>query len=82
MRVFDGGDDTGGEDELFPSHVEVDDVDTFLGAGVDVLVHVVSDVLGTEVAVTSEEALHGGFRGVENLGSGGKRGHFLILLFF
>jgi len=82
LRVFDGGDDTGGEDELFPSHVEVDDVDTFLGAGVDVLVHVVGDVLGTEVAVTSEEALHGGFRGVENLGSGGKRGHFLILLFF
>ena len=83
LRVLDGGDDTGGEDELLPGHVEVDDVDTFLGAGVDVLVHGVSDVLGTEVAVTGEEALHGGLRGVENLRSRRKGGHcFVEICFF
>ena len=79
LRVFDGGDDTGGEDELFPGHVEVDDVDAFLGAGIDVLVHGVSNILGTEVAVTSEETLGGSFRSVENLRARGNGSHFCSL---
>lgn len=78
LGVLDGGDDAGGEDELLPGHVEVDDVDAVLGAGVDVLVHGVGDVLGAEVAVAGEEALHGGLGGMENLGSGGKRGHLVF----
>lgn len=76
LRVLDGGDDAGGEDELLPGHVEVDDVDALLGAGIDVLVHGVGDVLGTEVAVGSEEALHGGLRRVEDLRARGDGGHF------
>jgi hypothetical protein len=79
LRVLDGGDDAGGEDELLPGHVEVDDVDAFLGAGIDVLAHGVGDVLGAEVRVGSKEALSGGLRGVENLRSGGSGGHSFVV---
>jgi hypothetical protein len=40
----------------------------------------VSDVLGTEVAVTSEEALHGSFGGVEDLRARGNGSHFYLRL--
>lgn len=80
LGILDGGDDAGGEDELLPGHVEVDDVDAFLGAGIDVLVHGVGDVLGAEVAVGGEEALHGGLGRVENLGARRNRGHLVLFI--
>jgi len=76
LWVLDGGNDTSCEEEFLPCHVEVDDMHAILGAGIDVLVHCVGDVLCAKVGVCGEETLHGGLTCVENLAAGWDGGHF------
>lgn len=53
--VFDGGNDAGSEDNLFPGLLEVDDVDAVRSALVDVRRHLVAGVLVANVRLGSEE---------------------------
>jgi hypothetical protein len=74
-RVVDGGDDAGGQDNLLPGLANVQDVDT-VGPGLpQVGLHVNLEVLGTEVALGSEEHLNVLLGGVEDGGEVGG-GHF------
>ncbi|KAF5221792.1 hypothetical protein ECC02_005148 [Trypanosoma cruzi] len=75
LRVFHRGDDAGGEDQLLPRHVEVNDVRALLRAAVDVLLHGVAAVLGAEVAVHGNELLHVALLHAEDLGARFHRGH-------
>lgn len=74
--VLNSNDDTGGEHELLPSGVEVEDVDAVLGTGVDVALHLVRAVLGSEVDVRSEELLDVLLVSAEDVRSGVDLGHF------
>eukprot|EP01084_Bolivina_argentea_P164314 285673_1 len=75
--VLDGDDDTGGEHQLLPGGVEVDDVDTVLGAASGVAAHLVAAVLGTEVDVAGQHLLDVLLGGAEHLGAGIDGGHNL-----
>jgi len=56
--VVDGSDDTGSQNDLLPGLANVDDVDT-IGTGLpEVVLHVNLEVLGAEVALSSQEGLN------------------------
>eukprot|EP01084_Bolivina_argentea_P215638 366140_1 len=75
LGVLDGDEDAGGEDQLLPGHVEVEDVDAILGAAEDVVLHRVAAVLGAEVHVGGKHLLHVALRGAEHLRAGLDGGH-------
>ena len=54
LRVLNGSNDTGSEDELFPGLAEVDDMDTFLVSAENIVVHHAVNVLGTHVDLGSK----------------------------
>lgn len=77
-RVVNGGDDARGQDNLLPGLANVQDVDT-VGPGLpQVGLHVHLQVLGTEVALGSEEHLNVLLGGVEDRGEVGG-GHLVGL---
>lgn len=54
VHALDGADDSGGNHELLPGLGNVEVVDTFLGASVDVALHLLGHVLGTNVNLSQK----------------------------
>lgn len=54
VRALDGADDSGGNHELLPGLGDVEVVDTFLGASVDVALHLLGHVLGANVNLSQK----------------------------